>query len=75
MEFNNALLEDEGCVNLIRDNYVCAYISEKYSGQEDKRFKWELVKMELRGLTISFAINKAQNLRQNEMDVQKRLRD
>ena len=30
--------------------------------------------MELRGLTISFAKNKAKNLRQNEMDLQKRLR-
>ena len=29
-KFNNALLEDEECINLIRENY--AYISEKYSG-------------------------------------------
>ena len=72
-KFNNALLEDEEYVNFIREHY--AYISEKYSGQEDKRFKWELVKMELRGLTISFAKNKAKNLRQNEMDLQKRLSD
>ena len=71
-KFNNALLEDEEYINLIRENY--AYISEKYSGQEDERIKWELVKMELRGLTISFAKNKAKNLRQNEMDLQKRLR-
>ena len=72
-KFNNALLEDEEYVNLIRENY--AYISEKYSGQEDKRFKWQLVKMELRGLTISFAKNKAKTLRQHEMDLQKRLSD
>ena len=71
-KFNNALLEDEEYINLIRENY--AYISERYSGQEDERIKWELVKMELRGLTISFAKNKAKNLRQNEMDLQKRLR-
>ena len=31
--------------------------------------------MELRGLTISFAKNHAKNLRQNEMDLQKRLSD
>ena len=31
--------------------------------------------MELRGLTISFAKNKAKTLRRNEMDLQKRLSD
>ena len=72
-KFNNALLEDEGYVNLIRENY--AYISEKYSGQEDKRFKWEFPKLELRGLIISFAKNKVKNLRQIEMDLQKRRGD
>ena len=41
-KFNNSLLDDEGYVILIRKN--CSSISEKYSGQEDKRLKWELVK-------------------------------
>ena len=67
-KFNNALLEDERYVTLRRENY--AYISKKHSGQGDKRFKLkELVKIELRGLTISYAKNKAKNLRQNEMDL------
>ena len=52
-KFNNSLLDDDGYVTLIRENY--SSISEKYSGQEDKRLKWELIKMELRGLTISSA--------------------
>lgn len=74
-KFNKALLEDEEYVNLIRENYVYAYISEKYSGQEDKRLNGNQLKIELRGLTISFAKNNAQSLRQNEMNLQKRLRD
>ena len=72
-KFNNSLLDDEDYVTLIRENY--SPISEKYSGQEDKRLKWELVKMELRGLTIPYAINKAKNIRRKERDLQKRLDD
>ena len=66
-------MDDEGYVNLIRESY--SSISEKYAGQKDKRLKWELVKMELRGLTIPYAKNKAKNLRRKEKDLQKRLRD
>ena len=72
-KFNNSLLDDEGYVNLIRESY--SSISEKYARQEDKRLKWELVKMELRGLTIPYAKNKAKNLRRKEKDLQKRLSD
>ena len=72
-KFNNSLLNDDGYVTLIRENY--SSISEKYSGQEDKRLKWELVKMELRGLTIPYAKNKAKNIRSKERDLQKRLSD
>ena len=52
-KFNNFLLDNKGYVNFIGENY--SFISENYSGQEDKRFKWELVKMEMRGLTIPYA--------------------
>jgi len=72
-KFNNPLLDDEGYVTLIRENY--SSISEKYSEQEDKRRKWELVKMELRGLTFPYAKNKANNIRRKERDLQKRLND
>ena len=72
-KFNNSLLDDEGYVTLIRENYPS--ISEKYSGQEDKRLKWELVKMELRGLTIPYAKNKAKNIRRKERGLQMRLND
>ena len=56
-KFNNSLLEDEKFVKVIRENFTC--ISEKYSNLKDKRLRWKLIKMELRGLTIPFAKNKA----------------
>jgi len=64
-------LDDEGYVTLIRsrENYSC--ICEKYSGQENKRLKWKLVKMELRGLTIPYAKNKAKNIRRKDRYLQK----
>ena len=72
-KFNNSLLDDEGYLNLIREHY--SSISEKYSAQEDKWLKWELVKMELRGLTIPYAKNKAKNSSRKDKDLQKRLSD
>ena len=67
-KFNNSLLDDEGYPTLIRENY--SLISEKYSRLEDKRLKWELVRMELRGLTIPCAKTKAKNIRRKERDLQ-----
>ena len=45
-------------------------ISDKYSRTEDKRLKWELIKMELRGLTIPYPKTKAKMLRKREQDIQ-----
>ena len=70
-KFNYSLLHDEEYVNFIRESY--SLTSEIYAGQEDKRLKWELVRIELRGLTIPYAKNKAKNLRRKEKDLQKRL--
>ena len=59
-KFNNSLLEDKKYTDLIRENYIV--ISERYASLEDKRLKWELIKMELRGLTIPYAKRKARKL-------------
>ena len=72
-KFNNSLLDDERYATLIRENY--SLISGKYSGLEDKRLKWELVKMELRGLTIPYAKTKVKNIHRKEREIQKRLSD
>ena len=70
-KFNNWLLEDEIYVKLITDSY--ATIQNKYSGIEDKRLKWELIKIEIRGITIPFSKNKAKQSHQKESDIQNRL--
>ena len=48
-------------------------ISEKYASIVDKRLRWELIKMEIRSITISFAVRKANEFRKQESDLQKRL--
>ena len=63
-KFNNSLLDNKSYATLFKENY--SLIGEKYSGLEDKRLKWELVKMELRGLTIPYAKTKAKNIRRKE---------
>ena len=72
-KFNNSLLEDGKYVDLIRENYTV--ISERYASLEDKKLKWELIKMELRGLTIPYAKNKAKKGRIKETNIQKRMEE
>ena len=70
-KFKNSLLEDEKYVNLIKNNYP--KIKEKYNDIEDKRLKWELIKMEIRSLTIPYSKYKAKQSRNVETAIQKRL--
>ena len=56
-KFNNSLLKDAEYLSLISDKYPI--IREKYTDIADKRLTWEMIKMELRGVTISFAKYKA----------------
>ncbi|KAL9989464.1 hypothetical protein ACROYT_G004020 [Oculina patagonica] len=50
-------------------------IREKYRELEDKRLCWELIKMEIRGLTIAYSKNKAKKQRKSESDLQIRLEE
>ena len=72
-KFNNSLLDDEKYVDLIRENYTA--IREKYTGLEDRRLKWELIKMELRSLTIPYSKHKAKKCREKETNTQKRMEE
>ena len=72
-KFNNSLVEDEEYVKLIKENYPI--IGEKYRELEDKRLCWELIKMEIRGLTIAYSKNKAKKQRKSESDFQIRLEE
>ena len=70
-KFNNSFLKDKNYLTLITESYPI--ISEKYANIVDKRLKWELIKMEIRSITISFAARKAKEFRKQESDLQKRL--
>ena len=65
------MLEDEKYVNLIKNNYP--KIKEKYNDIEDKRLKWELIKMERRSLTIPYSKYKAKQSRNVKTAIQNRL--
>jgi len=52
-KFNNSLLLDDEFVSLIETSYSA--ISEKFCELDDKQLKWEMIKMELRGLIIQYA--------------------
>ena len=70
-KFNNSLLDDERFINLINANYP--KILDKYREIQDKRLLWELIKMEIRGLTIPYSKNKARINRQVELNILKRI--
>ena len=70
-KFNNALLEDNEYVDLIEENYP--KFCEKYSVLGDNRIKWELIKMEMRSLTISYSKYKSKHRNNRELELQNRL--
>ena len=70
-KFNNSFLKDKNYLTLITESYPI--ITEKYTNIVDKRLRWELIKMEIRSITISFAARKAKEFRKQESDLQKRL--
>ena len=54
-------MEDNEYVELIEENYVA--IHEKYSDLKDDWLKWELIKMKIRRLTISYSKHKEKQRR------------
>ena len=70
-KFNNSFLKDKNYLTLITDSYPI--ISGKYANIVDKRLRWEMIKMEIRSITISFAARKAKEFHKQESDLQKRL--
>lgn len=52
-KFNNTLLQDEDYIKNIHDSYP--QLRQKYSDVNDKRIFWELLKMEIRSITIAFS--------------------
>jgi len=66
-KFNNTLLEDNNFVEQMRQRY--SGFREKYNYIQDKRMYWELLKMEIRCFTISFAEGKAKEAKKRELIV------
>ena len=70
-KFNNSLLNDDTFVNLITTNYPI--ICRKYAYLTNLKLKWEMIKMEIRSLTIPYAKNKAKNVRTLEKQLESRI--
>jgi len=70
-KFNNSLLLDDEFVSLIETSYSA--ISEKFCELDDKQLKWEMIKMELRGLIIQYAKRKARKSRDYLVSLEQRL--
>ena len=70
-KFNNSLLNDDTFVNLITTNYPI--ICRKYAYLTNLKLKWEMIKMEIRSLTIPYAKNKARNVRTLEKQLESRI--
>ena len=72
-KFNNMLLKDNEYINLIKSN--CPSFQEKYQNVENRRLYWELLKMEIRSMTITCSKNKKFNLRNRETIIQRQLEE
>ena len=70
-KFNNTLLNDEVYVAHIRE--LVPQIHDKYSFVQDKQLFWELLKMEIRENSISFAKQKSRALSKRETEISQRL--
>ena len=72
-KFKSSHLEDNEFLDLITNNY--SLIREKYVHVVDKKLKWELIKIERRGITISFSKRKAFLDSKRELNLQRRLEE
>ena len=70
-KFNNLLLNDEEYLFAIHQ--LIPRLHEKYFQLEDKSLVWELIKMEIRQNTISYAKRKARNMSLHEDELHKRM--
>jgi len=68
---SNTLLDDAQYVNMVHNTYVQTHSYYSYLG--DKRLFWEMMKMEIRSMTISYCKGKAKNIRNREQDITREL--
>ena len=65
-KFYNSLVEDNEFVSSLKER-------EKYLDLKDDRLKWELIKMEIRSITISYTKYKGKQCRNRVTELQNRL--
>ena len=70
-KFNNTLLDDGVYIAHIRE--LVPQIRDKNSFVQDKQLFWELMKMEIREKSISFAKQKSRALSKRETEISQRL--
>ena len=70
-KFSNSLLLDDEFVSSIKTRHSA--ISEKVCELDDKQLKWEMIKMELKGLIIQFSKRKARKSRDYLESLEQRL--
>ena len=71
--FNSSLLEDDNYVNALRKNIDL--FKAKYENVADKGLKWDLIKMEIRGLTVKYAKTKAKKRKNEELTLQNKINE
>lgn len=70
-KFNNSLLMDKCYAEMITKQ--TPEFIDKYCNLNDKGLFWEMIKMEIRTLTITFAKDKAKQKRNEEKDLLRRV--
>lgn len=70
-KFNNTLLNDEQYVAMIQNTYT--ETQNKYRYLADKRLFWEMMKMEIRNVTISYTKHKAKLTYHREKEIKRQL--
>ena len=72
-KFNNSLLADDEYLEMVGELYP--FLRNKYKNVKDIQLFWELLKMEIRSATISFAKGKAKIRNMREFEVIKLLEE
>ena len=72
-KFNNSLLIDKEYISII-ERFLESY-EEKYDVVNNKALAWDTLKCEIRGITISYSINKAKQKRQYVEDLNMQLKN
>ena len=67
-KFTNSLLRDEKYINNLRNN-LDRY-KNKYKDVEDRGLQYDLLKMEIRGVTVMYSKLKAKARKNKEIDLQ-----